>query len=284
MRGRIGEEAAAAVPSRYARLKRRVYHVLWITDPEDREGRVFGLFIMALIVLNVLAVILETVHSLYAKYEPVFFYFEVGSIAVFSVEYVLRLWCCTADERYARPVVGRLRYAVTPLALIDLVAIAPFYLPFFLPLRRVDTTFVRALRLFRLMRMFKFTRYNHSMLLIGRVLRKKKEDMVVGALVVLVLLVLLSSLMFFVEHAAQPSKFSSIPAAMWWGVSALTTVGYGDMVPMTAMGKVIGAVVAVLGIGLFALPAGILAAGFAEEVKEARGGRKQCPHCGREID
>jgi voltage-gated potassium channel len=214
----------------------------------------------------------------------VFYYFEMASVAVFSVEYVLRLWSCTVEEKYARPILGRLRYAVTPLALIDLAAIAPFYPMAFLGIRTADTASIRALRLFRLMRLFKTTRYSQSLQIMGRVLRAKKEQILVTLFVVVILLVMLSSVMYFVEQSAQPDKFSSIPAAMWWGVSTLTTVGYGDVYPVTSLGKVIGALISLLGIGLFAMPAGILASGFSEEVRTRHGRAKVCPHCGREMD
>jgi voltage-gated potassium channel len=271
-------------PSSYHATKVRIHQILAITYPNDPAAQVVGLFIITLIVLNVIAVILQTVNSLNDRYESAFYYFEMGSVAVFSVEYILRLWSCTIDEKYAHPVLGRLRYAVTPLALVDLVAIAPFYPLAFLGIRTVDTTFVRALRLLRLMRLFKTTRYFQSFRIMGRVLRAKKEQIVITLLVVVMLLVLLSSLMFFVERSAQPDKFSSIPAAMWWGVSALTTVGYGDVYPVTTVGKVVGAIISLLGIGLFAMPAGIVASGFAEELRARHGQTKRCPHCGREID
>ncbi len=270
--------------SSHKRTKVRVHQILSITYPNDRAARIFGLFIVTLIVLNVVAVILQTVQSLNDRYEPVFYYFEMASVAIFTAEYLLRLWSCTVEEKYARPILGRLRFAVTPLALVDLIAIAPFYPLAILGIRTVDTTFIRALRLFRLMRLFKTTRYFKSFHIMGRVLRAKKEQILVTLLIVLVLLVMLSSLMFFVERSAQPDKFSSIPAAMWWGVSALTTVGYGDVYPTTVVGKVIGAVISLLGIGLFAMPAGILASGFAEELRTRHEHDRRCPHCGREIE
>jgi len=102
--------------------------------------------------------------------------------------------------------------------------------------------------------------------------------------IVLILLIIASSLMYFVEKDAQPEVFSSIPAAMWWGVATLTTVGYGDVYPVTTIGKLLGAIISLLGIGMFALPAGILASGFAEEIQKRRKGRRVCPHCGKDID
>jgi voltage-gated potassium channel len=270
--------------SSYASAKIRAHQILSIAYPNDRAARVFGLFIITLIVLNVVAVILQTVKSLNDSYEAVFYYFEMASVAIFSVEYILRLWSCTVEEKYVRPILGRLRYAVSPMALVDLVAIAPFYPTAFLGIRTADTAAIRALRLFRLMRLFKTTRYFKSLQIMGRVLRAKKEQILVTLLVVVILLVLLSSLMYFVEQSAQPDKFSSIPAAMWWGVSAMTTVGYGDVFPVTALGKVVGAIISLLGIGIFAMPAGILASGFSEELATRHGRSKACPHCGQETE
>jgi voltage-gated potassium channel len=276
--------ARRSLRSRYQAVKRRIHEILFITYPRDRAARAFGFFIITLIVLNVVAVILQTVKSLNDGYEAAFYYFEMASVAVFSVEYILRLWSCTIEEKYAHPVLGRLRYAVTPLALIDIVAIAPFYPLAFLGIKTANTASIRALRLFRLVRLFKATRYSHALQTMRRVLRAKKEQVLVTLLVVAILLVLLSSVMYFVEQSAQPDKFSSIPAAMWWGVSAMTTVGYGDVFPVTTLGKVLGALISLLGIGVFAMPAGILASGFSEELRTKHGHAKTCPHCGREIE
>lgn len=264
----------------YESLKRRTYQIIERVDENDREGYAFDLFIMALIVLNVAAVLLESVESVAAPLRDFFYAFEMFSVVVFSAEYILRLWSVTADPRYAGAVRGRLRYALTPLALIDLLAILPFYLQFL----ALDLRFVRSLRLFRLLRIFKLARYSSSMRTLGNVLRAKKEELIVTLFVVLILLVFAASAMYYAEHDEQPDKFSSIPAAMWWGVATLTTVGYGDVYPVTTEGKLLGAVIAVLGVGLFALPTGILASGFAEELqKRRRAETLLCPHCGRDV-
>ncbi len=272
------------------RTKRRVHEILEVAAPGDWASRLFDLLLMALIILNVVAVILETVEELFSHYDPLFRAFDLFSVAVFSVEYLLRVWSCTADERYAAaPIRGRLRYMRTPLAVIDLVAILPFYLP----LLFVDLRFVRAIRLFRLFRLFKMARYSESMRTLGRVLTLKKEELLVSLFTLLILLVFSSSMIYHVEKEAQPEVFSSIPAAMWWGVVTLTTVGYGDVYPVTPAGKFIGALVILVGIGMFALPAGILASGFVEEVHNRREEEEVvrevevavvCPHCGRRID
>ncbi len=266
---------------RVRRIKTRIYEILEVASEDDRASRVFDIFIMALIFFNVLAVILETVQSLAIRYESFFVTFEKISIVVFSVEYVLRLWVCTANKEYAHPVYGRIRFVLSPMALIDIAAILPFYLPAMLPM---DPRFIRALRLFRLFRLFKMGRYSESLQTLGNVMKAKKEEFVVTLFVIALMLVFASSLVYYVEHDAQPEAFSSIPAAMWWGVATLTTVGYGDVYPITPLGKFLGAVIALLGIGMFALPAGILASGFAEELQRKRGEKRICPHCGKDID
>ncbi|MBU7010980.1 MAG: ion transporter [Theionarchaea archaeon] len=264
------------------RKKRRIFEILEIAGEDDRTSRIFDIFLMGLIAFNVLAVVLETVESLFTTYGHVFEAFEFISIIVFSVEYVLRLWTCTESQTFKNPVTGRIRFALSPMALIDILAILPFYLPVMLPL---DPRFIRALRLFRLFRLFKMGRYSESLQTLGNVMKAKKEEFVVTIFVLFILLVVASSLIYFVEHDAQPELFSSIPAAMWWGVATLTTVGYGDVYPITPLGKFLGAVIALLGIGMFALPAGILASGFAEELqKKGRKEKKICPHCGKDID
>lgn len=261
-------------------LKARIYGIL---EPGDEDSRYFDPFIMGLILLNVAAVVLETVDSIYSAYAPLFHAFDVFSVAVFTVEYLLRIWCCTEDPEFRDPVQGRLRFLVTPLALVDLMAVLPFYLPFFIP----DLRFMRAMRLFRLFRVLKLARYSESLQTFVDVLRLKKEELLLMFFAITILLVISSSLMYEAEHVAQPEAFASIPAAMWWGIVTLATVGYGDVYPITLWGKLIGSIVVILGIGLFALPTGVLASGFAEVLarrkEEQKMQKMRCPHCGRYI-
>lgn len=263
------------------KAKNRIFEILEVASAGDLPSRMFDVFIMSLISLNVIAVILESVKNLSSQYMLFFRMFEIFSIAIFTIEYFLRLWTCTIDRRFNHPAIGRLRFAVTPLAIVDLMAILPFYLPMIIPL---DLRFVRAVRLFRLFRLFKMGRYSESLKTLGNVLKAKKEELLIAVFVVLILLVIASSLMYFVENEVQQQAFSSIPAAMWWGVATLTTVGYGDVYPVTPAGKLLGAIIAILGIGMFALPTGILASGFVEEIQKRRGKRKICPHCGKDIN
>ena len=261
-------------------LKAQIYGIL---EPGDEDSKYFDPFIMGLILLNVAAVVLETVDLIYSAYASFFHAFDVFSLAVFTVEYLLRVWSCTIDPRFKDPVRGRLRFLVTPLALVDLLAVLPFYLPFFIP----DLRFMRAMRLFRLFRVLKLARYSESLQTFVDVLRLKKEELMLMLFAIMILLIVTSSLMYEAEHVAQPKAFASIPAAMWWGIVTLATVGYGDIYPITPWGKFIGSIVVLLGIGLFALPTGVLASGFAEVLARRKEEQKmqelRCPHCGRYI-
>ena len=258
--------------------KLRIHEILSVARAGDRVSRVFDVGIVVLIVLNVAAVVVESVASAARAYGGWLWWFEVFSVGIFSVEYGLRVWACTEEAGYRGSIRGRLRYMVTPMALVDLWAVLPFYLPFL----GVDLRFLRALRLFRILRVAKLGRYSAALQRLVEAFRRKKEELTNTVFILAMLLVVASSVMYYAEHAAQPEVFSSIPAAMWWGICTLSTVGYGDMYPVTVVGKVVGSVIAVLGIGMFALPTAIIGAGFLE-VRERERGAGICPHCGRDL-
>ena len=263
------------------RLKKKIYEIIEVASIDNLSSKMFDIFIMTLISLNVIAVILETVNSLSLRFTFFFNSFELFSVLIFSIEYLLRLWTCTVDRRFSHPVKGRIRFAFTPFALIDLIAIAPFYLPMFFPF---NLRTVRALRLFRLFRLLKMGRYSESLYTLQNVIKAKKTELFIALFAIFIMLLIASSFMYFVENEMQPEAFSSIPQAMWWGVAALTTVGYGDVYPLTPAGKLFGAVISILGIGIFALPTGIIASGFIEQIQRKQEKRKICPHCGKDIN
>ncbi len=266
----------------YSRIKRRAYEIVEPTPEGDRPSHVFDIVLITLITLNLLAIALETISPLGEQASGFFLVFEIVSVAIFTGEYLVRVWACTEDPAYAHPVKGRLRFAVQPLVLMDLVAIVPFYVPLVLTF---DLRFVRSLRLLRVFRLVKITRYSESVGIIGTVLRSRRDALLSTLFVTFILLFMASVLMYLAERDAQPEGFSSIPAAMWWGMVTLTTVGYGDLAPATALGRILGAVVALFGIGLFALPAGILGSAFVDELEARRSARRPqaCPHCGEPI-
>jgi voltage-gated potassium channel len=248
------------------RLRKRVHEILEVRAARDRWARAAGLALAGLIIANVVAVILQSMAPLDAAYHWWFHAFEAFSIAVFTVEYALRVWSSVEEERYGHrgPLLGRLRYVRSPMALIDLVAIAPFYLSFLVP---VDLRFLRVFRIFLIL---KLTRYHGSMLMLGTVLRNEARPIGAALFVLTILLIVVSSLAYLVEGQAQPKAFASIPDAMYWAIVTMTTVGYGDVVPVTPLGKLLGALIGVIGIGMVALPAGLLAAGFSQLLHERR--------------
>ena len=222
---------------------------------------------------------METVASVHDLHDLALQRFENVSVGIFAVEYALRIWSCVEDPRYAHPITGRIRFALRPLVLIDLLSI----LPSLLLMADMDTRMLRAVRLVRILRLFKVTRYSRSYDTVRRVLQAKRDELVVTFVLVLIVLVLVSSLMFAVENETNPKDFSSIPAAMWWGMMTLTTVGYGDVYPHTALGKLCGMAISLLGVGVFALPAAILGSGFVDELQKHKK-PPVCIHCGKKAD
>lgn len=264
----------------YQKAKSKVYEVLEITNRNDIISRVDNIIISILIILNIFAVILESVSDIYKNYRLLFDILNTISIIVFTIEYLLRVWSCTSSPRFSQPIIGRLKYIISPLAVIDLIAIIPLYAPLFLP----DLRALRIFRLLRILLLLKLIRYSNSIKIIGQVLKTKKEELISIIFILIVLLVFTSSLMYYIEHTAQPDKFSSIPQAMWWGIVTLTTVGYGDIYPITPIGKILSAVIAIIGVGVFALPAGLFASGFSAELhKNDKDESIICPHCGMKV-
>ena len=213
-------------------LRRRVHEILDQTAPGDRIGRLVSAGLIVLIAVNVAVVVLESGPWLDAVYPSWFDIFDLVSILTFTVEYVLRVWSAVENDhgRYRRPIVGRLRYALTPLALVDLMVILPFYLGALVP---VD---LRFLRVFRLFAVFKLTRYQPSIQL-ATVLRNEARPIAAALFVLMMLLIVVSSLAYIAENEAQPEAFGTIPDAMYWAITTMTTIGYGDVVPVTPLGR-----------------------------------------------
>ncbi len=250
---------------RKARIKKRIYDVIEDGGVRDTTSLIVNGFLIGLIIVNVFLVILETVPSLESRYRRQFEVFEAISVFIFSVEYLARLW--VADEhapvqRYGE-LTARLRYAAQPSAVIDLLAIAPFYLAFF-----GFGADLRFLRLFRLVRFLKLTRYSPGIRSLVTAVASERHALV-GSLVIMTgLIITAATALYLIERDIQPDGFGSIPAAMWWALATLTTVGYGDVVPVTVAGKLVGGVVMVFGLGMFAIPIGIIATAFAREIHQ----------------
>ncbi|QOI97652.1 MAG: ion transporter [Flammeovirgaceae bacterium] len=260
-------------------FRKRLYLTL---DPNEKGGlpeRIFEYLLILIILLNIVAVVAASVPSLEKQYSELFTDFEIFSVAFFTLEYIARLYAIVENPKFSHPLYGRLRYARTTMAIVDLLAFLPFYLTF-LPL---DLRFLRIFRLMALFRMFKITRYMQAMNIFKRVIAERKEQLVLSFIFIIFILVIISFFMHLAEREAQPDKFGSIPEAMWWGMATLTTVGYGDVVPITPLGKVLGGLFAIAGVAFLALPAGILSSGFFELLHTPRSKKHTCPHCGKEF-
>jgi len=242
--------------------RKQVYATL--EEGHSRASRIFNILIMVLIILNVTAVILESEASLYLAYQAYFDHFEVFSVIIFTIEYVLRMWSCVENPEYKKPVRGRLRHMFNFMPIIDFIAIAPFYLSMF---TGVDTRFLRVLRI---LRVFKLTRYFRALEILLQVIKQEGSILISALFIMIILIVLASGGMYVAEHDSQPEAFGSIPKAMWWAAVTLTTVGYGDVIPITTVGKLFAVMVTFLGVGMAALPAGIIASGFTREIERRR--------------
>lgn len=204
---------------------------------------------------------------------------------VFTIEYVARLWACTEDPRYRHVLRGRFGFAGSPMALVDLAAIAPFYVELLLP-GTLDLRFLRVLRLLRVFRLLRIPSVAAAFAAIIRVVGGKRAELGITLAIVTVSMLLSAGLIFAAERGQPGTQFTSIPQAMWWSIVTITTIGYGDMVPATAVGKLIGGFVGFIGICAIALPVGILSSGFVEEINRRRtapaAAPGTCPTCGRE--
>lgn len=254
---------------------KRMRHSLYLQlDPKVSGDSVLSPLnkvVIALIITSVCVVIIESEPLFYAGRESLFYALEVAFGTAFLLEYLVRLWVCVENPKYANGLKGRLRYMLTPAALLDLFAV----LPLFLYLLGPQAYMLRLVRLLRVIRLAKLGRFSNAVSAIGEALSERKFELLASFLFSVVLLLITSTLMYLVEARHQPEVFGSIPRAMWWSAITLTTVGYGDSYPVTAVGKVLAGLTAVLGIGLIAMPTGILAAAFSNALQNRRQNRNE---------
>ncbi|MCB1755953.1 MAG: ion transporter [Gammaproteobacteria bacterium] len=248
-------------------VRARTAAILDVSINGDRVSRIVDYFLICLIIVNVVAVILESVEEIHARWAYTFYLIERVSLLIFSIEYVLRVWSIVDNSyrpKYAHRLWGRLKFMRSPMAIIDLVAIAPFWLSLIFPMD------LRFLRVVRLLRVLKLTRYSAAMNLLFDVLREEARVIGAAMFTVFILVILTASATYLAENATQPEVFSNIPQAMWWAVVTVTTVGYGDMVPVTPFGKFLGSLLGFIGVAMVALPAGIMASGFSNALHRRR--------------
>lgn len=245
--------------------------------------RIDDFFIPALILLNVVAIIVASYEEIYNTNKAFFRGFEIFSIIIFTIEYICRIWIADiiiSDPSKAPSSLGREDFAISPkplarrreyifsvMGIIDLIAILPFYLPM---LFHIDLRLLRILRLVRLFRIFKLAHYSSSLRLVGTVIHDRRQELIVTLFGTFLILVLTASFMYSIENSVQPDKFPNILSALWWAVATFTTIGYGDIYPVTGWGQLLAALTALFGIGLVAIPTGIISAGFLEELQKER--------------
>ena len=246
--------------SNYENLQANVLRILEPAKLGDRTSKIWDLSLFGLVVLNLIAVALESVPTLQNNYGSWFYNFEIFSVIIFTVEYVSRVWSAPAKRDHENGETGlkaRMRYIFSFYGIIDLVAILPFYIQAFFP--GLD---LRVLRALRLLRILKLNHYNSALDdLFGAILEEKKSFLTT-LYIFSVAFVLSSSLIYYAEHKVQPEAFRSIPDAMYWSIITLTTVGYGDVSPITVFGKSIAAITAIFGVVVVALLTGIVANSF----------------------
>jgi voltage-gated potassium channel len=257
---------------------KRAKEIIWsVLDQDgDIQSSIFDTSIVILIILNTAAVVASSFNSFAAAHGAALYRIEVISIVIFSIEYVMRFW--TANYRYPQAKHPYLSYFFSAMAIIDLAAILPFYLPF---VTGVDLRFLRILRLLRMFRIFKLGRYSESMAIIGRVLQKEKEKLITTIVLTIIMIFMASTVMYYVENPAQPEVFTNIIETTWWSIATFTTIWLGDVYPITIAGKICGGIISLLGIMLIALPSGIICSGFMNELEKDK--KSICPHCGKEI-
>ena len=262
MHGRVSTSVHEQAPT----LRQQFFRVLETAEENDRLSRFVDLCLIALISASVVAVILESMPSLEKRYGEEFLLFEIVTVAVFSVEYLLRLWTAVESQECQgmSPWRARLRYVTSFHAIVDLLAILPFYLLVFGIFGHFDMRFLRAVRLLRVL---KLTRYSAAMNMLIITFRENGKALGAAFLILVTVMLMAASGMYYFERQVQPEDFGSIPAAMWWAFATLTTVGYGDVTPITNGGKIFGALITVVGIGMVALPTSILATGYSQQLK-----------------
>ncbi len=252
-------------------IKEKVAKFFGTKINRDFGAKFFDIFIEILVLLNVVAVILESYDYLYVQFGDVFDWFEVFTVTIFSIEYLLRLW--VSDMNYPRKLKWQAykKFIFSANSIVDLISIIPFFIPF---ITNLDLRHLRIFRLIRLLRVFKLNKYSHSLLLIAKIMSEKKQELLATLLMFFSVLVIASSLMFYLEHAAQPKAFPNIMQSFWWGIITLTTIGYGDIFPITAAGKVLGSIIAMMGVMIVAIPTGIISSSFVQKMEESKQKRR----------
>lgn len=247
-------------------FRQKVHALVFPSEYGGELHHMFDTFIVIWVIISVIAVVLESVQSIHYLLNLEFLILDAIAVSVFTLEYCLRLYCCVEEPGYQKAITGRLKLAKSTSSIIDLLAIAPFFLEVFLH-HLFD---LRFMRVFRLLRLLKLTRYTGATKSLSQVIAREWPVMAASAFIMLLLVVMTASLGYLFEHEAQPDKFENIPQSIYWAVITLASVGYGDISPVTPAGRAMTIVLALIGIGIFAIPAALLSAAFADQLKSDR--------------
>jgi voltage-gated potassium channel len=279
-------------------LKHQLYELMEVPAYKNNTGWYYEFFMMGLILLNGIAMIIGTVDWIQLQYDWILLPFEIVSVLIFSIEYIILLWVCTEHKEYSDPIWGRIKYAMTPIAIINLVSVLPAFVPFLLP---IDLRSLRLFRLFRMIRLLKLTKYSDSLKTLLKVLDSRKEQLIMTCLITAFLVLIAAIFMFYAETGENSSPaFSDIPHTIWWSFVKLSPISTEPGAPVTMNGKVILSLLAIIEIGIFAIPAGIMAGAFEEQWKADKKNNKRqltecktelkqvlngiCPHCKQPFD
>jgi len=243
--------------------KEKIYKLVQKGAHGKKINLIFDYGIMSRILLSVISIVLESVKGINVSIKKMLYWFDVFSIIIFSIEYLMRLYVSDLTHPAKNRRKSLIKFIFSLNGLIDLLAILPFYLPMLI---KMDLRFLRILRLIRFLRILKVNRYTKSLNLIWSVIKAKKSELIVTGFATFLLLIIASFIMYNIENEKQPEAFSNVLTSFWWAIATLTTVGYGDVYPVTGFGKFISGLIALMGIGLVALPTGIISAGFMDKL------------------
>ena len=247
-------------------FRQKIHAMVFTSEYGGKLQSIFETFIGVWVIISVLAVVLESIHSVHYLINLEFVILDTIAVAIFTVEYLMRIYACVEEPRFRHGFLGRLKQARSTSTLIDLLAILPFFLEVLLG----SVLDLRFLRTFRLARLLKLTRYNDSTKILTTVIAREWPVISASAFIMILMVIMTASLGYVFEHEAQPEKFDNIPNSVYWAVITLASVGYGDISPITPIGRFITVVMSLLGIGIFAIPAALLASAFGDQLHKER--------------
>ncbi len=257
--------------------RKRIFEIIQIGVDSDIASRTFDFLVVGLVIVNIFLSICYTFDEL-LEYYNVFHALEIITVVFFTIELALRLW--TADYLYGKSrIASSLRYLVSFNGIIELLSIFPFFLPLVFPKGLIA---FRIFRVSRILRLFQANAYSDATAAIIIVIKRKRNQILSSMLIILIIMTMASLVMYEFEHDAQPDVFVNAFSGMWWATATLLTVGYGDIYPITVIGRIASIIITFLGVGMVAIPTGILSAGFIEYSADSKS--RTCPHCGKQYD